>query len=92
MCAFILSVGDSSVKDLQSLLFPISPRKSDSFLSNFFLKSTNSATELEEEHLEQIVRFKDPKELTARDADCLSQPSRWPTECQVSYLMFYSTI
>ncbi|KRT82071.1 hypothetical protein AMK59_3642, partial [Oryctes borbonicus] len=74
---------DSSVKDLQALLFPISPRKSDSFLSNFFLKSTSSPRlEIEEEQLEQVVRFKDAKEYTAKDADCPSQPARWPTECQ----------
>ncbi|KAK9728682.1 Cytosolic carboxypeptidase N-terminal domain [Popillia japonica] len=74
---------DSSVKELQTLYFPVSPRRSDSFLNSFFLKSTTVTTEIEEEHLEQIVRFKDPKEFTARDADCPSQPPRWPTECQV---------
>ncbi|XP_071056316.1 cytosolic carboxypeptidase 2-like isoform X3 [Onthophagus taurus] len=79
-----ITPGKEGVKNLQQLLFPLTPRKasSDSYLCNFLLKSAN-AIEFEEDRLSQVVRFKDSKESIGRDLDCPLQPPRWPTECQV---------
>ncbi|XP_017783934.1 PREDICTED: cytosolic carboxypeptidase 2-like [Nicrophorus vespilloides] len=83
---------EANVKNLQSVLFPISPRKSysaESYLSNSFLKFNNHQPKQDDTLVDPKASFlksRDSKELFIKDLqqiDHVGQPSRWPTECQV---------
>lgn len=80
---------ENSVKELQASLFPPSPRGSGSFLSNFLLKFTPNTEDNEENRVPTVKETTSVRDLFSinRDQIFSFQSPRWPTECQVLYLL-----
>ncbi|XP_030766572.1 cytosolic carboxypeptidase Nna1-like isoform X2 [Sitophilus oryzae] len=76
---------EADVKTLQNCLFPPQLTSSNSYFSNFFIKTTASFNEDDEELRIKIKESFVARELfpSIKDAAFVLQPPRWPTECQV---------
>ncbi|XP_048523203.1 cytosolic carboxypeptidase 2 isoform X1 [Dendroctonus ponderosae] len=77
---------ETNVRNLQACLFPPQLTASNSYFSNFFVKTCQSQITEDDDELRIKIKESFPlKELfpAARDTAFILQPPRWPTECQV---------